>query len=366
MRSMIKIKIFFKKNYINILRGTALVILAVCFFIGTSYYNSYIHDDNFTKWASPDATANYIFTKLYAETGEINIFEKYNLYAEDLIHPRSIRSDYGEMKPVSFLGIILIYGKIGSILGSGVIPYPTPFFASLAIIFFYLLIKNIFGKNTALISTFLLASFPPFIYYTSRSMFHNVLFISLLIIGLYFAVIMTKKRVGKKRYWSLLFSALAGLFIGFSMISRSSELLWLGPILFISWILNIKKIGFSKLVLFCVFLGLAILSMIYWNQILYSSPFSGGYPEMNSAISNITKASSDLVKTTATGKFTYSKELIEKIKENIFHFGFNSKQSLKMLYYYYFEMFTTLFFLASLGFLLFLQRIYSWKKRYFV
>ncbi len=359
-------KKFFEKNYINISRWAALIILAVCFFIGVSYYNFYIHEEDFIKWGSPDATANYIFTKLYAQTGEMEIFEKYNLYAQDVIHPRSIRSDYGEMKPVSFLGIILIYGKIASILGYKVIPYLTPFFASITIIFFYLLIKNIFGKNTALISAFLLASFPPYIYYSARSMFHNVLFVSFLIIGLYFAVIMVKNRKGTRRYLPLLFASVGGFLIGLSIITRPSELLWLGPVLFLAWIFNIKKVGFSKLILFCAFLGIALVPMISWNQILYSSLISGGYPEMNTAILNISKASTDLVKTTAAGKFIYTKELLGKIKENIFHFGFNSKQSLKMLYYYYFEMFTALFFLSVLGFLLFLQKMYKRKKKYFV
>lgn len=355
-----------KKKLIAISRWAALIILAVCFFIGTASYNKYIHDDNFVKWASPDATANYIFTKLYSETGEISLFEKYNLYFSDLLHPRSIRSDNGMLKPVSFLGIIIIYGKIASVFGYKIIPYLTPLFASAAIIFYHLLIKEIFGKRNAFISTFLMFCFPPLIYFSARSMFHNVLFVSLLIFGIYFGVIMTKKRKGWKKYLSLLFAAFSGAGIGLAIITRTSELLWLGPVLLILWIFNLRKIGIIKLVIFICSMSLAVMPVIYWNQILYASPFSGGYPEMNKAIFDISKASSDLVKTTVHGQTSYIGELLNKIKDSIFHFGFNGKQSLKMFFYYFVEMFSFLFFTSLLGVILFLQRIYKWEKKHFV
>ncbi|MBU2416083.1 hypothetical protein KKH86_02550, partial [Patescibacteria group bacterium] len=64
-------------------RGIVVGILAIVFFIGTAGYNYFNHQDGFIKWASPDETANYIITKLYSQTGEMTIFEKYNLYAQD-------------------------------------------------------------------------------------------------------------------------------------------------------------------------------------------------------------------------------------------------------------------------------------------
>ena len=343
-------------------RGIVVGILAIVFFIGTAGYNYFNHQDNFVKWASPDETANYIITKLYSQTGEMTIFEKYNLYAQDIIRPRSFRSDFGNLKPVSFLGIILIYGKIASMTSYKILPFLTPFFASLGIIFFYLLIKHFFNKRNALMSCFLLAVFPPFIYYSIRSMFHNVLFISLLIAGFYFtALIITDKR---KRGW--IYSAISGLLIGLAIITRSSELLWLLPVLIIIWLFNIKKFGITKLIIFLCFLFSALLPAMYWNQILYNSPINSGYPDMNQSIINIASAGNDLIKTAIIGNIDNYKELFKKIKNNIFYFGFHPRQSLNMMRHYFMNMFYYLFWPAILGLFLFIQQIHKWKRKHWM
>ena len=127
---------YFKRNFENILA----ILLALVFFIFSSFIISQVQDRNEVKFLSPDETANYFFAKNYAENSEIAVFEVANLYGEEIVRPRSVRSDYGWLKPVSFLGIIILYGKIAAIFGSAVIPYLSPFFASLGIIFFYFLL----------------------------------------------------------------------------------------------------------------------------------------------------------------------------------------------------------------------------------
>ncbi|MFH1661828.1 MAG: glycosyltransferase family 39 protein [Candidatus Falkowbacteria bacterium] len=380
-------RIFFKRFW----RTLIIALLAVCFFIGTSSFIFFTQKNDFVKWSSPDETANYVFSKLYAQEGKIAISEKYNLYVDEIIHPRSFRSDAGVIKPVSFLGIILIYGKIASWASYKILPFLTPFFGSIGIIFFYLLIKKIFGRRNAFISSFLLASFPPYIYYTARSMFHNVLFISLLIIGLYFSVLIIKN---KKKFfnednendlmegkWNALkyawfskkseidwmkfvYSCLAGFFIGLAIITRASELIWLIPALIILWLFNIKKIGITKFVLFLSFLFLAILPILRWNTILYDSPVYGGYAEMNESISSITSSSSDLLKSTFTGQINQARDLFFQIKDNFFYFGFHAKKSAKMFYYYFVDMFPWLFWASISGFILFFQRIKKWKRKH--
>ena len=85
-----------------------MIALACLFFVGTSSFNYFTQtysktetELDFVKWISPDETANYIFSKLYGQTGEIKIYEQYNLYTEDVMHPRSVRSDFGKLKPMS-------------------------------------------------------------------------------------------------------------------------------------------------------------------------------------------------------------------------------------------------------------------------
>ncbi|MFH1522651.1 MAG: glycosyltransferase family 39 protein [Patescibacteria group bacterium] len=371
------VKNWFKKYW----HWVVLVILALAFFIGTSSYIFITQQDDTSansvqdvvKWASPDEAANYTFSKLFGQTGELTITENYNLYVNDIMHPRSFRSDSGNLKPVSFLGIILIYGSIVKLTSYKVLPFLTPFFAAIGIVYFYLLIKKIFNKKNALLSALLLASFPVYIYYTARSMFHNVLFIVLLIIGLYYAVLMinnNRKEVFKifkirsGQWLKIMYSGFAGFFIGLAIITRTSELIWILPFLIIAGLINIRKIGFIKLMVFLLMLFLTFIPIIYYNQVLYSSPVKGGYTSMNESIRNVADAGTDLVKSTFVGELSYHKELLKKIINNIFHFGFHPRQSLRMFYHYFISMFWWIFSLALLGLFMFLQKIYKWKKKH--
>ena len=358
-----------------------LIIVAACFFIGTASFNYYsqtirIDDRIVYKWLSPDETANYIFAKLYGQESKFSFFEKYNLYADDIIHPRSFRSDSGWLKPVSFLGLPLIYGQIIKLTGYVSLPYLTPFLAAVGLIFYYLLIKKIFGKTNALVSALLLAGFPVYLYYSARSMFHNVLLMVLLIIALDYAILMVrrKKKINDENLFKYktfyirpyLFTALSGSFFGLAIITRTSELIWLLPLLLILWIGNIKKIGLTKLIIFLGFIFLCLLPVMYWNQTLYSSFWRGGYNEMNQSIVNITEASAGLVQSSVSGNFGYVKEFLQKLKNNIFYFGLEPKQSLKMLYHYFIVMFYWFFWPMLTGLILFFLRIKKWKIKHWV
>ena len=342
-------------------RWLVLVILSICFFIGTASYSYLTQEEGFVKWSSPDETANYTFAKLYAQEGDMRFFEKNNLYVEDIIHPRSMKSEMGKIKPVSFLGIILVFGKIASLTSYKVLPYLTPLFGAVGIIFFYLLVKKIFGRRNAFISAFLLASFPVYIYYCARSMFHNVLFIVFLIIGLYYLVLMAKDSKKKEKFiswcvsWrSILYPALSGIFIGLASITRTSELIWVLPMLLVLWLFNIRKIGVIKIIVFLSFLFLSILPVLFWNQVLYGAHFSSGYYQLNESVGSIVGAGSDIIKGTAVGELSYHKELLGKIKDNVFYFGFNFNQSIKMFYYYFVKMFFWIFWPAVLVFIIYL------------
>lgn len=369
-----RIKNIFNKYW----RIIIIVLVSAVFFVGASSFNFYVQKpfakDNFIKWLSPDETANYNLAKLYGQEGRLMFFEKNNLYVPDIIHPRSFRSDYGWLKPVSFLGIIIIFGKIASFTSYKIIPFLTPFFASLGIIFYYLLIKKIFGRKNAFLSAIILACFPVYIYYSARSMFHNVLFVSLLIIGLYFSISMAsakkeqeinpgEKPKKKTDVKGMVYAGLGGLFIGFAIITRTSELLWLGPALFITWLLNIKKIDLSKLLIFLSFMLLGMMPSLYYNQMLYGSFWRGGYAEMNQSILNITQAGTEIAKSVITGAEN-NQGTFTKIKNNIFYFGWYPDTSLKMFYHYFVAMFWWIFWPAVLGFAVFVAQLKKWKIKH--
>ncbi len=358
-------------------RIIVLSLAAILFFVATSSFNFIIQRHDFIKWLSPDETANYTFSKLLGQENKLAFFEKYNLYVNDIIKPRSFRSDAGWLKPVSFLGLPIIYGQFVKLTTYKILPYLTTFFAAVGIIFYYLLIKKIFGRQNAFISSLLLVTLPIYLYYSARSMFHNVLFIVLLVIGLYYSTLMSGRKntkhltnqpelklPNKYNYIYLIYSGLAGFFIGLAITVRTSELIWLIPLFLIIWFFNIKRISLTKIILFLSFMFLSILPTLYWNRILYGSIWAGGYNQMNQAIINITQTSGQIVKDTIIGQADNFKQQLINLKNNIFYFGFHPKTSLKMFYHYFVVMFYWVFWPAILGGLILIYKIRKWKIKH--
>lgn len=374
-----------KVNWQKIINPMIVSLLAIVFFILTASFNYLTQDENYIKWTSPDETANYFFSKEFAEGGQLSYFDSAAVIGDNMVMPRSLRSDAGWVKPVSFLGITLTYGSIGAVLGSRVIPYLTPFFAAWGIVFFYLLISKIFNnKRIGLLSSFLLASFPVYIYYTVRSMFHNVLFIVFLIIGVYFFTLALgeKKTVKvwreiktkffsfkfeRRRTIQVFFAFLSGAFIGLTIITRTSETLWLVPVLGLVWIFYARRFGLIKLLVFLIGLTIALMPVVYWNNVLYQNSFRGGYNEMNRSLDEISSASTQVLNSTWQGKFEQYRAYYYTIKDNIFYFGFKKEQSIDMFNHYIIDMFPALVYLGLFGlFLLVIRNIRHFEKKYLV
>lgn len=348
----------------------AVIILALAFFVFASSFNFLSQDKDFIKWLSPDETANYTVAKAYAQTGSLEFFEKYNLLTDDLIHPRSFRSDWGWIKPVSFLGLPILYGAIARAFGIGVLPYLTPFFGALGIVLFYLWIRRLFGQATALMSAALLACFPVYIYFSGRSFFHNILFIVACLIGLYFGSLMVswekdkREKIGAWRRRSLvwLFSLISGAGFGLAITARGSELLWLAPLLLGLFIFNLRSLSLPKLAFFLSGLLFACLPVYYWNQVLYGTWYASGYPELNSSLGSLGQSGNELAVTAASGKFYDLKPLLDKVRATVFHFGFNPRQSLRMFDAYVKGMFPWLFWGLGAGLALYLASFRQYTK----
>jgi 4-amino-4-deoxy-L-arabinose transferase-like glycosyltransferase len=357
-------------------------VLALVFFILSSFFIFLNQPRGYSQWSSPDETANYFFALKYSESGSLSFFDKAGIISDGWTVPRSLRSDFGFIKPVSFLGIILIYGSLASFLGTAVVPFLTPFFAALGIIIFYFLNRRLFNERVALWASFLLAAFPVYIYYSIRAMFHNVLFIVLFLAGLYFlSLVIRKKQVAGVKIFSKFFefqitkergqgfiaAFFGGLFIGLAVITRTSEILWLVPALFLLWLFYARRFGFLNLLLFLSGLSIALVPVAYYNQILYGSFLSSGYNELNRSVAEISRTGSAFLNLAVFLKADYWLELYHKLKNTIFYFGFKPEQSINMFKTYASGMFPLLFWPAALGLvLLFIQNLIRPKKKYFV
>lgn len=257
-------------------------------------------DNGAVKFSSPDEAANYFWISRFAAGEPLYYIEESNAIANGLVHLRGLNTLGVKVLPGSFLGLPLIYGALAKIFTPGVIPFLTPFFACLGLVFFYLLISKIFkNRPIGLIAAVLLSFFPGWFYYASRGMYHNVLFISLLIASIYLLLVgleklkLTKSKIQDPRSKSIfkfkfsklkiynlklfIFYFLSGFILGLAIITRTSEIVWVALLILFIFIINFRKIYWPGLALFVAGLVMPIVILMYQNLILYGSLISVGY-----------------------------------------------------------------------------------------
>ncbi len=268
-------------------------------------YASYYHG-NENIFSSPDESANYYFIRLFSEKTELSYGSELNKEVDGIIRPRSMAYADGKNVPQSFTGMPILYGLISKAFGVGVIPYLTPIFTVIGIVFYYLLIKRIFGKNIAYISAALLYVVTPVWYYSARGMFHNMFFISLLIISFFLLFkVISHQGNNKKQSWIML---LAGVLFGFALFVRTSEVVWTVVLFLVPMIAFRKKILWRHVFIFIAPILLIGFIIAFINNHLYGSPFSFAY----------TQSAGDNAQ---SGTATQIERWFTKIKGLLFPFG---------------------------------------------
>ena len=246
------------------------------FFVLLFLFYSFLAFKSPGKFTSPDETANFYFIKQFAGNLSFKVAEPLNGTAP-IVVPRSIMVQKDGLAPGSFLGMPLFYGIVGWFFGQWIILFLTPLFSAIAVFVFYKLINLIFDRRTALISAGLMAIHPAFWYYTARGMFHNALFLDLLIIGFYF---LTKTLTQKVTSYKLQVISyfLAGLFIGGAVAVRTSEIIWVGIILLALIIFLRKKIDW-RIGIWIALIGMIIsmIPILYQNNKLYGNALTFSY-----------------------------------------------------------------------------------------
>jgi len=224
----------------------------------------------------PDETANYFWISRWAQNGELAVPEPLNLAAQNQIHPRSfnVRSD-GAIVPGSFLGLILFYGFLAKIFGSGAIVYFTPVLSLLAVLAFFGLIKRLFDAKTAFWAAVLLLINPAWWYYTEFSLLPNVAFCSLVMIGAYGFL-----RSEKIRYFDCLF---AGAAAGLALSIRPAEIIWLLAVFLVVFYYGRARLKIRHLALFFTAAVLLLWPTLYQQQIIFGNYLTSGYSQLQSA-----------------------------------------------------------------------------------
>lgn len=242
------------------------------------------------KFNTPDEVLNYYFTQNFAENFELFYFEPLNPFLNRVIFPRWALVIEGMVTPGNFLGMDLIYGSLAKIFSIWIIPFLTPIFSVMGILFFYLIVRDWSkNKNLALMSAILLLIFPGWWYFSSRTMFSNVLFLSLVMGGIYFLLkFLNSEKTENKITNSFWYSILIGLFFGLALSVRTSEIVWLFLLVLILLIFNFKKLKdrWQYLILSLGIFVACFIPVMYQNKILYNNYLSTGY-NLNTMTENL-------------------------------------------------------------------------------
>lgn len=315
----------------------SIIITFGLFFMFFNYLN-FNTDNSPQVFNSPDETANYFFAKNFKENTNLKIYNKYLTISPD-VHPRSINTNNNYLVPGSFVGMPIIYGVIAKIVGLDAINYLTSIFAILSVILFFLFIKNLFDKNIATLSSLLMLSSTPFWYWSSRPMMHNILFIFLFILFLFISQIAIKKQ-------KLVFYIISPLILILTFFVRSSEVIWIIPLILFLLIILRKQIDFKKILIsILIWAGLGTIALLLFPNILNLLLSIGYFGNAN--FKNLT--------------------LTQKITASLLPFGFNLKNILSVIYNYIIKINTIYAILLFLSILyIFIRKNDKKIKVYFV
>jgi hypothetical protein len=293
------------------------------------------------NYNSPDEKAHYFFSRLLAEKNSLSYQEPLNNIAFGLVRPRSTGVIGDNIVPGSFLGNILFTSFFARLFNANIIPLIISLFSAITPIFFYLLIGKIFNRKTAFISAILLFLFPAFWYYSTRSLFPNILFVNLLIFA--FCCFTHKKKNNFVPSFAL--SVIGGLALGFSMGVRSNEFLWVGLVLVLLLLGFRKKINFSYIFTIIIFAIISLWPILQYNNIVFGNPFFTGYFEINNLFTD--------------SNHTTSSTIFSVMKASIAPFGFDLSNIIKNSYYYLIHIFFWFLIPFIMGLTWFISRLKS-------
>jgi hypothetical protein len=283
---------------------------------------------------SPDELANFYFIKQFKEQNNFFLPSPSREELPSFVHPRSMLRIGSFLIPVGFVSFPLFLGLIAKILGLKLLPYFIVFISFLAILAWFGFLKFIFGKQIALLSSFVLLLHPAYFALSLRPFSPNLFFVNCLIFAAYFfSKTLTLQRVklpsedqpvnielpltaqpqSKRRIFSFLF----GLFFGLALALRPSEIVWLLFSIFLIFFFLRKDLKAFSYLFAC--LGLALpLGLLFWFQrFTYGHILATGY----------------------TMQLFQTEDLFSLIlslgKKILFPFGFNLRQSWQVVFSYF-------------------------------
>ncbi len=214
------------------------------------------------QFNSPDETANAYWAGRISDAKPLELRDEAVGLGQGAVHPRSMAVAGDRLVPGSFPGMLFIYGALRLVTR---IPLDamTPLFTAVAGLLLFRLMTRVVGEKTAFWTAVLFYLHPAVLYYTGRGLFHNVLFVDLLITAAALAVL-TNRRVA------------AGIVFGFALITRASEIVWAVP-LALGLLIYFERTRWKSWLPAVAGVLLPLLLWGWYNAATYGSPFRTAY-----------------------------------------------------------------------------------------
>ena len=259
------------------------IVVAIVFFVGTFIVSTAGAGEVFV---SPDETANAFFARKFSQTGSFSVTDPLNGEFADALHPRSIVIRSAMLMPGSFLGLPLFYGVMSFIFGDWILLLLTPLLVIFTTLAFRRVLTTFFSQKVSDISAILFLIHPAVWYYSARGLMHNVLFVCLLILAAYFFFCRPlfqhlkrcENRLGSlQQFQKTIDIYISGIFIGFSLLVRASEVYWVAAIIVLLALLHVRKKGSKELWRFFIGIAIGLLPFFFFNFVTYGHPLITGY-----------------------------------------------------------------------------------------
>lgn len=341
-----------------------LVVMGILAFFAYAWF-PYVTSQPRSIFPSPDATANFFWIEHFARHGKLWYADYYNTIADGIVVPRSVTVAAGMVKPMSFLGIILIYGTLAKLTGTYAVLFFTPALAVIGVWCLYGIVRRVFDRRVALISAFMAFTLAPYWYFASRGLMHNVAFTALALAGAWLGLV-ARERIRTAYHdqparFMPHFSATvvlplgAGLLFGTALLTRTSEAPWLGMvmgifILMLAWPTThdgrwYRHIPWAAPLALAAGVGIMLAVLLYFNTQLYGAPLDFGYPSrLNTLIASVHPTVTKTVVATTPAKPWWNVAL-----EVLFPFSIDLHDTARRVWYYYADMFWYLFWPAAAG-----------------
>lgn len=227
---------------------------------------------------SPDESANSFFAREFVGRTSLSVPEPLNGVAGGLIHPRSVRAIGERLVPGGFIGWPVVLGTFGKIFGVAGIPYVVALLAAATVLAWGALVAWAFGPAVGTLAAALLAVQPVWWYWSSRPFMPNGGFLSLLIVGLWFAA--TGPLAGfdpKRRLNGHADLVIGGLAVSLAFAVRPAEAHWLALGGVVAVAVARQAMDWKRFSLFAAAVAAGTVPWLVLNFRLYGSLLATGY-----------------------------------------------------------------------------------------